>query len=269
MYAAPSLLLKGRVVHPDGSARERYLLIRDGAIRWISRSRPPAGLLEGVREITTGPEDWIFPGLIDLHSHTGFNFLPLWSSDRAPFDNRHVWRRDGGYRAAIRDVRNQLRSERKARKIFAELQAVAGGTTLLDEPYPLDSEDTDGATVLCRSTGNGRDLGLPDDNRLISVVDFFRPDREGRPRPAPGWNERPSPLEAYQQDRGERQAYLVHIAEGRSGFGTDRSVDSYSRAEFEELMAHPSMADVGAVRASNLVLVHASGVNTDDPAHLK
>lgn len=268
MHSAPPLLLSGRVVLPDGGARQRYLLIRDGVLRWISRNRPPAHFLEGAREIVTGPQDWIFPGLVDLHSHTSYNVLPLWRSVRAPFDNRHVWRRDERYKAEIGGVLRQLIGPDRPRKVFSELQALAGGTTLLDEPFPLDAEAGEGPAVLCRSTGRGADLGLAPGREVRSVVDFFRPGDDGRPQPAPGFDGRPAPLDAYAADRARLQAILVHVAEGRSGFGSYRGVDPYSRAEFEALMAHPAMEDADAVRAAHMAIVHGCGVDVRDPRHL-
>ena len=85
------LLISGRVVLPDGDARQRYMLIQNGVIARISRSRPPEGLLGGAREVTTGPQDSIFPGLIDLHAHSDYNVLPLWGSPLAPFANRFAY----------------------------------------------------------------------------------------------------------------------------------------------------------------------------------
>src|SRR6185312_1715874 len=70
------MLLRGRVVQDDGSAVDRYVLVRDGIIESISRRRPP--LTEDAMLVETGPNDWIFPGLIDLHTHTGYNVMPIW-----------------------------------------------------------------------------------------------------------------------------------------------------------------------------------------------
>ncbi len=108
MHASRPVLLSGRIVLPDGGARQRYVLVQGGVIRWISRSRPPAALTAGAREIVTRSQDWIFPGLIDLHTHSWYNILPLWRSERAPFDNRHVWRGDSGYKAGLRGVLDEL-----------------------------------------------------------------------------------------------------------------------------------------------------------------
>ncbi len=151
----------------------------------------------GVREIATGPRDWIFPGLIDLHTHSWYNILPLWRSARAPFDHRHVWRQDPGYKAAIGGVLDQLGDAYiPARTVFSELQALAGGTTLLDEPRPLDAEEGQGATLLCRDTGSPRELGLESGREVRSVVDFFEPGASGQPIVKPGYDGKPGPLDA-------------------------------------------------------------------------
>ncbi len=268
MHKSKPVLLSGRVVLPDGGARPRHVLLHDGVIRWIHRERPPTAMVAGAREIVAGPRDWIFPGLIDLHTHSSYNILPLWRSQRAPFDNRHVWRGDAGYKTEIRGVLKQIKRHRQARKVFSELQAVAGGTTLLDEPRPLDSEEGEGATLLCRDTGSSIELGLEPGRKVRSVVDFFKPGPAGEPVVKPGYDGKPSPLDAYVADRPRLQATLVHLAEGRSGFGSDRGVDPYSRAEFEALMAHPAMRDVAAVKASRLALVHGCGIDVDNSRHV-
>ena len=269
MHASPPLLLSGRIVSPDGAARPRYVLIRDGRIQRISRSRPPDALTLGCLEIRTGPQDWIFPGLADLHTHTSYNLLPLWSSERAPFDDRHAWRADAGYRAKVHGVLRELDGHDRARKVFSELQAVAGGTVVLDQPWPLDveGEEEPGSTLLCRDTGTSEELGLDQERRIRSVTDFFVPDRRREPVVARRWNR--VFIEEYARDREALQAVLVHVSEGRSGFGSHRGVDSYSRAEFEALMAHPAMADVDAVRASRLTIVHGCGIDVEDPRHVE
>ncbi len=268
MHRSRPVLLSGRVVLPDGGARQRHVLVKDGAIRWISRSRPPAALIADAKEIVTGSQDWIFPGLIDLHTHASYNILPLWRSPRAPFDNRHVWRGDPGYRTEVRGVSKKIQGYKRARKVFSELQAVAGGTTLLDEPRPLDAEEGEGSTLLCRDTGSPRELGLAPGREVRSVVDFFRPGPSGQPEVKPGWGDKPPSLDAYVADRPRLQATLVHLAEGRSGFGSDRGVDPYSRAELEALMAHPAMRDAAAVRGSRLALVHGCGIDVNDSRHV-
>ena len=224
MHDSASLLLSGRIVLPDGGARQRYVFVSDGVIRWVSRSRPPAALIEGVREVGAGPQDWIFPGLLDLHTHAWYNLLPLWSSERAPFDNRHVWRGDPEYRLEIGGVLKKLHGHIRARKVFSELQAVAGGTTLLDEPRPLESEAGSGPTILCRDSGSPTDLGLDPQRAVRSVVDFFKPHSKGEPAPAPGRNGKPSLLKLTSRTvRNSKRCWFILL---RGGADSARTVAS-------------------------------------------
>lgn len=269
-----TLLLSGRVVHPDGSARFRHLLLRDGRIVWLSANRPPRALLAGAREIVAGPRGWIFPGLVNLHTHSAYNVLPLWHSRKAPFANRFEWRADAGYK---RDVRDALASAKKVKgsgpalAVISELQAIAGGTAVLDQSNRLDDNAAvERRIVLCRDTGDPEDLGLPREQRVNSIVDFFRPGKAMRPTLATDRSGRPL-IEIYAEERdaGRLGAVLVHLAEGRSGYGSERSVDAYTRAEFEAFMAHPALRDAAKVRRVPLALVHGSGIDVGNEAHVR
>ena len=257
------LLLRGKIVQPDGTAPDRYVLVRDGRIVSVSRQRPP--LTEGVPYVKTESEDWIFPGLLDLHTHTTYNALPLWHSWRAPFDNRFEWRGDDGYKKEVSGTSRAISTpeNRKILEVFAELQAVTGGTTVLQESQPLDKEIAGQELLLCRDTADPADLFLNEKGVILSVVDFFRP-KDGQPE-AVG-----KALDEYVKRRqeGTLLATLAHLAEGRSGYGTLRGVDPYSRLEFETFMAHPAFADPAAVRSSPLTLIHGCGIDTRNPRHL-
>ncbi len=258
------LLLRGKIVQPDGTAPDRYVLVRDGRIVSISRQRPP--LTEGVPYVKTESEDWIFPGLLDLHTHTTYNALPLWHSWRAPFDNRFEWRGDAGYKKEVSGTSRTINTEenRKILEVFAELQAVTGGTTVLQESQRLDQEISGQRLLLCRDTADPAELFLNENGVILSVVDFFRPGDDGRPAPVQ------KVLDEYVKHRSEGTllATLAHLAEGRSGYGTHRGADPYSRREFEAFMAHPAFADAEAVRSSPLTLIHGCGIDTRNPQHL-
>ncbi|HWT14077.1 MAG TPA: amidohydrolase family protein [Allosphingosinicella sp.] len=261
-----SLLIRGDAVTPDGIARDRYIVVRDGRIAEISRRRPAR--TEGLKLLETRRGDLIFPGLINLHTHSTYNPLPLWRSPDAPFDNRHEWRNNAGYKKAVSGVSRSLSAlpgMERTISVFGELQAVAGGTAVLQEDKDLESERSLGGLLLCRDTASADDLGLPAESAIMSVVDFFKPrDRTSGP-PEP---QRSIAAYAARRAAGTLAATIVHLAEGRSGFGSDRGVDAYSRAEFEAFMALPEMADAAAVRQSPLALVHGCGIDPRDPRHL-
>ena len=216
-----------------------------GRIAEISRRRPAR--TENVRFLETRRGEWIFPGLINLHTHATYNFLPLWRSPASPFANRFEWRGDASYKKDVGGFARDFAKRDGMREIisvFGELQAVAGGTAILQEDFALDAEKKLGGLLLCRDTAAPEDFGLPPDRQIMSVVDFFQPGPDGAPRPLA---ER---IQAWRKarDAGSLVATIVHLAEGRSGFGSNRGVDPYSRAEFEAFMALPEMQDARAVR---------------------
>ncbi len=290
------ILLRGRVVQPDGTSPDRYLLIREGVIEAISRRRPAGS--EGLTCLETGFQDWIFPGLLDLHTHASYNLLPIWDGPGFPYANRFVWRGDDDYKLHIRqmmdylatpdrghetgsDAEAEAEARRKAHQktlaTFAELQAITGGTTTLQESHSLEREAGLVENVLCRGTADAGDLGFAREGHVLSVVDFFRPDTNRHPevvsypdKEDPG---KPPyvPLLTYQRDRdaGALLGTLVHLAEGRSGFGSNLGADAYTRAEFECFKEHEAMADAAAVRRSPLAIIHGCGIDTDNPQHLE
>lgn len=267
------LLLRGKVVQRDGTAPDRYLLIRDGHIVSISRQRPPAS--DDALFVETRSEDWIFPGLLDLHTHATYNLLPLWNAPSRPYDHRFVWRGDDRYKNDVKGMKRHLETLHEGARasgaladvlaVFSDLQAIAGGTTLLQERHSLEQDEPDLAEpVLCRSSANPDDLCLTQRKRSVfSIGDLFKPDDRGRPEPQ--WT-----LERYVKDRDADllQATLVHLAEGRSGFGSEAGPDPYSRLEFETFMAHPAFADAEKVRSSRFAIVHGCGIDVYDERHL-
>jgi cytosine/adenosine deaminase-related metal-dependent hydrolase len=270
-----ALLLSGRLVDADGGARQRYVLIRDRRVAWVGVSRPPEALAHGAREIVTGPRTWIYPGLLNLHTHAAYNVLPLWHSRKAPFNNRFEWRADADYKREIAGRLTSLRDlpdSDATVAIVSELQAIAGGTTVLDRSTRVEANDlAQPAIVLCRDIGNPPEIGLPAARRVDSIVDYFKPDPSGSGQPVPATESNGTArLDNYAaaRDAGHLGAVLVHLAEGRTGFGSNRGVDPYSRREFEALMHHPSMQDAGRVRAVPFNLVHGCGVDVHNPAHI-
>jgi 5-methylthioadenosine/S-adenosylhomocysteine deaminase len=257
------LLLRGKIVQPDGTGLDRYVLVKDGIIKSVSRGRP--SLTHDAVLVELGNNDWIYPGLIDLHTHTDYNVLPLWQTDNAPFDNRFAWRADDDYRTVVSGGHDLIiKDQRTAVAVFAELQAIAGGTTTIQESQTLESnQTTDDNPLLCRGTGNSTDLRIAP-AEILSIVDFFRPS------PAGDAAVPQKKLDAYvkMRDKGTLKATLAHLAEGRSGFGNEKGVDPYSRLEFETLMSHPAFEDAEAVRSSSLALIHCSGIDVDNPDHI-
>jgi hypothetical protein len=101
--------------------------------------------------VTLADDEVIFPGLADLHTHHTYNMIPIWTRPETieyPWDNRFEWRTNDDYTKNVEDVYKKLKTDwNKSFKVntngdvaygdlllyFAELQAVAGGSTILQE----------------------------------------------------------------------------------------------------------------------------------------
>ena len=101
-----------------------------------SRRRPPAGFATARRVAAGGV---ITPGLVDLHNHLAYNFLPLWSAPRdTPYTSRHQW---PGAATYGRDISNPAQAmgiaAAAAALRYAEVKAAAGGATAIQGSPPL------------------------------------------------------------------------------------------------------------------------------------
>jgi cytosine/adenosine deaminase-related metal-dependent hydrolase len=110
----------------------------DGLIDAVQprRRSPPAGF-SGARRVATGGV--VYPGLIDLHNHLAYNFLPLWFAPRdTPYTSRHQW---PGAATYGRDISNPAQAmgiaAAAAALRYAEVKAAAGGATSIQGSPPL------------------------------------------------------------------------------------------------------------------------------------
>jgi 5-methylthioadenosine/S-adenosylhomocysteine deaminase len=92
------LVLVGRVVpcsrnDPDAVFAGKVYIDDDGSIEHIAKSNAPAPAgFASAPEIDVG-DNFIVPGLIDLHNHIGYNTLPLWAepSRDEPYLHHDNW----------------------------------------------------------------------------------------------------------------------------------------------------------------------------------
>lgn len=129
-------VLIGRIVtmNKRGTVHQRGALCIDGD-RIAAVVANPAALppeFAAVTPVETGAT--IYPGLIELHNHLSYNFLPLWRVPRA-YTNRNQWRTtEPDYDASISIPAKVIGSnvdEDYARSIarFVECRSLLGGTT--------------------------------------------------------------------------------------------------------------------------------------------
>jgi len=249
----------------------------------------------------------IFPGLIDLHNHFDYNTMPLWERPiTQPWDNRHEWRHKNckEYQDVIKNFYNFIikswDNEKVAKvmrflQFFSEVQAVSGGTTVLQEPSDIFYGDNPPKAehMLMRSTGVPQDLGFSLNQNVQSIIDFFKPNFDSDPDDkkyippldTSSWQIKEAvnsatqktyfqeylellkkPVEYIKENSG---GYLVHLAEGRAGnLLKEKGIDAYSKKEFEYLKENikkiPGYGE--KVRASKLSIIHGCGIdlNTSD-----
>ena len=128
-----ALALIGTVVTFD----EDQPLVEDGAVYIDGQTivdvrpaadPPPAGLGTLARIRTNG---FIYPGLIDLHNHLGYNFRSLWFPPRdEAYGTRDQWPRASTYGSEITQPAKVLfKVAAKSVLKFAETKAIVGGVT--------------------------------------------------------------------------------------------------------------------------------------------
>ncbi len=109
---------------------------------WIRREKIEALLRPGdplppeaAQAVPVATDGYIFPGLIDAHSHTAYNMLPLWTVPKR-YTTRYQWPSHKTYKTDI-NTPKKLLTEPKYLGLnaevgkYAEIKALVGGTTAL------------------------------------------------------------------------------------------------------------------------------------------
>ncbi|MBX3229102.1 MAG: amidohydrolase family protein [Labilithrix sp.] len=126
--------LGGTLLTPSGPT-PGYVVVQNERIAAVvaDRASIPAGVTNVVE---TG--GIVSPGLVDLHNHVAYNFLPLWNAGRR-FNNRYQWARLAAYRDAVKEPYNAVKGARRQCDAikYGELRALAGGTTTIQGSVDL------------------------------------------------------------------------------------------------------------------------------------
>jgi 5-methylthioadenosine/S-adenosylhomocysteine deaminase len=90
------------------------------------------GSFDGVTKIDT--DGYIYPGLMDLHNHLPFDFLPLWKIEgNKPFKDRYEWPRLKRYELEISTPANLLAIINGVELVkYCEVKSLIGGVTTID-----------------------------------------------------------------------------------------------------------------------------------------
>ena len=130
-----TLEVAGRIValHPEDPERvfTGRVGFSEGSVAYTkSRRGPPT---PGTTYIDVG-DAFIYPGLIDLHSHIGYNALPLWRLETrvVPWLHRDQWPGAATYKEKVSwPAYAYLKGAPEALMAYVQVRALAGGTTAI------------------------------------------------------------------------------------------------------------------------------------------
>jgi cytosine/adenosine deaminase-related metal-dependent hydrolase len=235
------------------------VLVRNGQIVAVwSGAKPPQGVTVGNASVVqAGPQDLLFPGLINLHDHPAFDVLEPWlppSSDALPaqgkagtdpYANRYQWGASGS-----------------ATSSPEQLRLIVNAHNVVNDPLGLglSAEVDKYAEAGALLGGETADVGVA--GSLVRGVDHDAFDT----RVAPSYT---GPIAAFDGTalrsamvNGQIDAWMLHLAEGVRD-GDRRPGDTFSsRAEFQTLKAKGLLTDM-------TVIVHGTALERADFAEMR
>jgi cytosine/adenosine deaminase-related metal-dependent hydrolase len=174
MTVPPRWVLEGHVVPLQRNGPRRTFSGRvyiDGervaSVRREGES-PPAGF-EDARVVDTR-NSFIYPGLIDLHSHIAYNALPLWThpSQTTPFLHHDIWPNRGSYGPKVSwPAWVHAKGAPESLMTYVQVRALAGGTTTI-QGWP--STNRRPANQLVRNADDQTFDDRPDPCRTSTLV---------------------------------------------------------------------------------------------------
>src|SRR6185437_15771457 len=143
----------------------RVWLADDGTVAAVTRGAAagPAGFA-GAASVDVGAAV-IYPGLVDLHSHLGYNTLPLWADpgQHTPYLHHDSWPGEPSYKPDVSWPAWTLAAQAPESLLaYVQVRALAGGTTSI-QGWPATSRPASNRLVRC-----------VDDDRIGPLVDPVR-----------------------------------------------------------------------------------------------
>jgi len=227
---SPTIALRGTIVTPDQVIEQGTVLISADKIQAVGANIPIPD-----HAIVIAGDNVIYPGLIDLHNHLTWNFLPRWNPNRL-FNTRYEWQAIPEYGIALTTPHSKIMDEGLdcQAEQYAEVKAIVGGATSV-------------VGGLYSKCDNGLARNLDYDSGLYP------------PGTADKLRYEVFPLELTEPtvaaittglNSGAITAFLIHIAEGRPG-------DANAERELRMLRAR------GFLRPG-VSIIHGVGLNTAD-----
>jgi 5-methylthioadenosine/S-adenosylhomocysteine deaminase len=143
-----ALVIAGRVVpcdknDPDAVFAGRVFIDDNGTIEQVDKGGGAAPTGFSTAPVIDVGDDFVIPGLIDLHNHIGYNTLPLWAepTKKTPYMHHDSWPGAPSYKAKITWPSKALvATEPEALLAYVQLRALVGGTTSM-QGWPTANHD--------------------------------------------------------------------------------------------------------------------------------
>lgn len=198
----PAYALHGMTLLPTGPA-DAWVLVSGEKITQIASSA--SQLPNGTKVIET--HGVIAPGLIDLHNHVAYNFLPFWNSGKR-WQDRYQWARASAYATEVKTPYNAVKNGNHLCEAvkYGEFRALVGGTTTIQGSVDLS----------CTRSWV----------RNVEFTNFCQDEVRQDVLPITALTQGDADQLNAQFASGKTKAFFVHLAEG---------IDDSSRAEFDYL----------------------------------
>jgi 5-methylthioadenosine/S-adenosylhomocysteine deaminase len=216
----PTFALHGVALLPSGP-ETAYVVVQGEKITAIATTL--AQVPSSAKVIETNGV--IAPGLVDLHNHVAYDFIPFWNSGQR-WQNRYQWARAKGYADAVKTPYNAVKgSAHMCEAIkYGEFRALVGGTTSVE-----GSED-----LACTRSWA----------RNVEFSNFCSDHVRQDVLPVTALTQADADAMNAQFSSGATKAFVVHLAEG---------IDDSSRAEFDY------MNKIGLIKPQ-LVAIHGTAL---------
>jgi 5-methylthioadenosine/S-adenosylhomocysteine deaminase len=244
------------------------VLIRDGHIVavWSGPQTPDGVTIGDATVVSAGPQDLLFPGLLNLHSHPANNLLHAWlpplshailaqgKSGNDPYANRYQWGAVGSatappeLRRLVTNPRNVLGTSlglglQGEMVKYAEVAALLGGETSIQGA----DRDPESDGVLVRNVDNDA-LNTRIAPATVSPIGSV------------GGAELAKLLDGARS--GRYDAWMVHLAEGVRDADRRPGDGLSSRAEFDTLRNNGLLTDI-------TVVIHGTALERSDFAAMR
>jgi cytosine/adenosine deaminase-related metal-dependent hydrolase len=143
-----ALVISGKIVpldraNPDAVFKGRVFIDDSGSIEQVTvgTAAVPTGF--ATAPVLDVGEAFVLPGLIDLHSHIGYNSLPLWAeqTQQTPFVHHDSWTRAPSYQGSISwPAKALVKAAPEALLAYVQLRALVGGTAAI-QGWPAANRD--------------------------------------------------------------------------------------------------------------------------------